>query len=264
MLPYQSALAALRDGRYYAKQAERPVALRTDSGVYLEIPGPAVLADVFALPWLLAGEREHYRSGAALLVRPRGSQDEPRPVDQRDLTPLLLRALKALPDLSSAEAGRPYRDLRRYLTEASPAARDGYLAKVISHTRRLLPEWRPPKAPKAPSGPARSAAERKAASRERARSDEEASAREWLEGFLSGWDGGEERPAPGSRWLAAELYDTAAEAIGDYAEDGEEREDGGAYRVPRQRVFYSVADELLGPRRRGAKGSAMAYTIPGA
>lgn len=268
-----SALVALRDGRYYAKKAERPLALKTDSGVYLEIPGPAKLADVFALPWLLSGA-DAYRSGSALLRRPKGSEDEPRPVPQADVAEELLAALEALPELTTQEAGRPYRDLYRYVREASPAARTKYLADVVTHTRRLLPEWRPPKAPKAPTGPAKSAAERVAESRERARREEEASARDWLRGFLTGWDGDTDVPAPGSRWLAAELYADAAEVIGDAVEDakeaiaeGDEPEtlpDGTPYRVPRQRVFYAVADELLGARRRGAKGSAMVYVIPGA
>lgn len=273
MLPYELALARLRDGRYYTKKAEKPVTLKTDSGVSLEIPGPAVLAEVYALPWLLASTREPFRLGSALLIRRKGSDDEPQPLDQRKLAPLLLGALAALPELDTIEAGRPYRDLRLFITEAAPATREKYLADVVAHTRRLLPEWRPPKVEEE-RPPAKTPAERLADHRERVRREEELSARDWLDNFLIGWGDDEISPAPGSRWLAADLYADAAEVIGDAVEDAKdairEKEepntlpDGTPYRVPRQRVFFAVADELLGARRRGAKGSAMVYVIPGA
>ncbi|MBT2531624.1 hypothetical protein J7E83_05710 [Arthrobacter sp. ISL-48] len=262
MLPYELALAALRDGRRYAKRAEQPVRLKTYSGASLEIPGPLLLAEVYALPWLRSGV-DAYRSGSALLTRPLESGLKPLALHQGALSDELLAALQRLPELATTQAGRPYRNLRLYLTEATPAARTAYLAQVVAHLRRLLPVYRPP-ASEEERTPAKTDAERKAASRERVRQAEEASAREWLKGFLTGWDGDVDTPAPGSRWIASELYETAAEVIGDYVEDEEEREDGGLYAVPRQRVFYAVADELLGARRRGAKGSAMLYLIPGA
>lgn len=262
MTPYELDLAALRDGRYYAKRAEKPVQLRTDSGVSLEVPGPAVLAEVYALPWLRS-RADAYRSGSALLTRPNGSEAEPLALHQGDLANDLLAALQRLPELGTTEAGRPYRDLRHYVTEASPAARSAYLGDVIAHTRRRLPEWRP-SASRVERGPAKTDAERKAASRERIRREEELSARDWLEGFLTGWDGDTEAPAPGSRWIASELYDMAAEAIEECIDVEEERLDGGAYFMPGKRVFYAVADELLGPRRRGAKGTNHVYVIPGA
>lgn len=262
MLPYELSLARLSDGRYYAAKAEKPVTLKTDSGVSLEIPGPAVLAETYALPWLRSGV-EAYRSGQAIQTRPHGSDAEPRATHLGELTQELLEALRRLPELPTAKAGRPYRDLRLFLTEASPAARDKYLADVIAQLRRLLPAYRPP-APTVERTPAKSAAERLAAHRERVRREEELSARDWLEGFLSGWGDDAEVPAPGSRMIASELYEMALEAIEEYVEVEDERSDGGAYVVPRQRVFYAVADSILGARRRGAKGSAMGYIIPGA
>lgn len=272
MLPYERNLAAFRDGRHYTKRAEKPVTLKTDSGVTLEVPGPRILAEVYVLPWLRSSVIA-YRSGAALLTRPIGSEEEPAAVHQGDLTKELLAALQSFPERTPSEAGRPYRDLRLFVTEASDGARSAYLGDVVTHTRRLLTEWRP-SASRVERGPAKTAAERKATSRERIRREEEPSARDWLEGFLSGWDGDVEAPAPGSRWIASELYGLAADAIGDAVEDADDARaakeepetlpDGTPYRVPRQRVFYAVADELLGARRRGAKGSAMVYVIPGA
>lgn len=267
MTPYERDLARLRDGRYYAKKAEKPVTLKTDSGVALEIPGPLVLAEVFALPWLRS-QVDAYRSGSALLTRQSGSDEMPKAIHQGDLATELLTVLQNLPELSTAEAGRPYRDLRLYVTEVSPAVRSAYLADVVAHTRRLLPQWRPP-APQVERAPAKTAAERKSAerksaSRERLRREQELSAREWLQGFLTGWDGDTEAPAPGSRWIASELYETAREAIAESIDLEDERLDGGAYVLPGKRTFYAVADELIGPRRRGAKGRTFVYVVPGA
>lgn len=250
MLPYETALAALHDGRYYSAKAERPVKLKTASGVSLEVPGPRLLASVYALPWLRA-RSSAYRSGSAILTRPAGSGEEPRPIHQGDLAKELLAALQSLPE--TPHAGRPYRDLRIFFVEASEAAQGAYLAATVDHLRRLLPVYRP-SAEKAPRAPAKSAAERKADQRERDRADEEASAREWLTAYL-------EDAEPGERVSAQELYEDAVDVIGDYIEDDEPREDGGTYRLPRQRVFFNVADEILGARRR-TNGSARFYMIP--
>lgn len=261
MLPYELSLAALTDGRYYAKKAEKPVTLKTDSGVSLEIPGPRVLAEVYALPWLHS-RVDAFRSGKAIHARPKGSETEPTAVHLGELANELLAALQRLPELITTEAGRPYRDLRLFLTEATPAARSAYLADVVAQLRGLLSAYRPPVS-REERPPAKTPAERKSAQRDRERHDEEASARDWIEGFLTGWGDDDEAPATGSRWVAAELYEIATEAIEEYMDACDPRPDGGDYAVPRQRVFYAVADELLGPRRRGAKGSAMVYVIPG-
>lgn len=251
MTTHEAALAALKDGRYYAAKAERPVKLKTDSGVSLEVPGPALLAATYALPWLLLGA-DAYKAGSALLTRPHGSDEDPAPIHQGELSEELLAALQRLPQ--DASAGRPYKDLRIFLTEASPAARSAYLADTIAHLRRLLPAYRPPKE-RAPRGPAKSTAERSAELRARVRREEELSAREWLEGYLEDAD-------PGERVVAEELFRECAETIEEFVDADEPREDGGAYAVPRQRVFYTVADEVLGSRRRGAHGSARVYLIP--
>jgi len=252
-----TALAGLRDGRFYSHPADKPVQLKTDSGAWLEIPGPRVLAQVYGVPWLLA-RVDAYRSGQALLTRPLGSTHEPSPVNQADLSDRLLQALNTLPEQSTA--GRPYNDLRRFLREATPARRNAYLAETVTQLRRLLPLWRPATS-RAPRGPAKSPAERSATHRERAKADELASAREWLENYLSDPD---DRPSPGARVIAHDLYEECADTLETFIDGDEEREDGGAYRVPRQRIFYAVADELLGPRRRGTNGSARVYLIPSA
>ncbi|TLM72417.1 hypothetical protein [Pseudarthrobacter sp. NamB4] len=110
MQPFERDLANLRDGRYYAKKAQRPVTLKTASGVALEIPGPAVLAEVYALPWLRS-RVDAYRSGSALLTRPIDISGEPTPIHQGELANELLAAIQQLPERTTTEAGRPYRDL---------------------------------------------------------------------------------------------------------------------------------------------------------
>lgn len=261
MLPHELTLANLHDGRYYSKKAEKPVTLKTDSGVSLEIPGPRILAQIYAVPWLDA-HRDAYRSGSAILTRPKGSTDEPEALHLEHLKKDMLAALHNLPELSTQEAGRPYRDLRVFITEATPGARTKYLTDVIAHLRSLLPTYRPPEGTPAERGPAKTAAERLASHRAKARHEEELSARDWLDSFLTGWDGDEAPPSPGSRWPAAGLYASAAKAIEDFVDCEEQRSDGGDYVMPRRRIFYAVADDLLGPRRRGPHGSAMLYTIP--
>lgn len=251
MNPYETALTALRDGRFYPKKADRPRTLKTDSGVSLEIPGPGLLAEIYALPWLRS-RATAYRSGSAILTRPLESDEEPRTIHQGRLSEELLGALQRLPQAPSA--GRPYKDLRLFLTEASAAAVSAYLVETVAHLRRLLPAYSP-RAEKAPRAPAKSAAERSAEHRARQRADEDASAREWLTAYL-------EDATPGERVVAEKLFQDCAEITELYVDGEEEREDGGSYRVPRQRVFYAVADELLGPRRRGAHGSARVYVIP--
>jgi hypothetical protein len=272
MLPYELSLARLSDGRYYAKKAEKPVTLKTDSGISLEIPGPRILAEVYALPWLRS-RVDAYRTGSAILTRPKGSDEEPLALRLHDLENELLAALQRLPERTTTEAGRPYRDLRLFVTEATPAARGKYLADVVAQLRGFLSAYRAP-ASREERPPAKTSAERKAAQRERERREEELSARDWLENFLIGWGDDAEAPAPGSRWNASELYADAAEVIGDAVEDAadairekdepETLPDGTPYRVPGKRVFFSVADELLGARRRGAKGTTHVYVIPGA
>ncbi len=79
-------------------------------------------------------------------------------------------------------------------------------------------------------------------------------------------------PAPETRITAADLHAQAVESIEGLAE--ERAQDGDVWpetaaeygypldpRAPRQRVFYPIADKLLGGRKRGAHGSALAYTI---
>lgn len=255
MNPQEAALAALRDGRLYSHAAEKPVKLKTESGVSLEIPGPRLLAQTYALPWLLA-RVEAYRVGSVILTRPLGSAQKPTRIHQGELSESLLEALETLPEDNTA--GRPYRDLRLFLTEATPGRRAAYLAETIAHLRRLLQLWRPIKE-RAPRGPGKTAVEHLAAHRERVKADELVSAREWLENYLGDPEG---RPAPGSRVVAHELHQECSETIATFIDGDEEREDGGSYRIPRQRIFYAVADEILGPRRRGANGSARVYLIP--
>ncbi|MET4620427.1 hypothetical protein ABIE18_001876 [Arthrobacter sp. 2762] len=262
MLPYETNLAALRDGRYHARRAHKPVTLKIESGVSLEIPGPRLLAEVFALPWITS-TADAYRSGAAILTRSQGSYDIPAPLHLGVLAENLQAALLQLPSLGPSQAGRPYRDLQIFLNEASSHFREQYLRNVVEQLRTLLPTWKEQAIlHQSRNGAPRTDAERKASSRARIREQEEASARSWLIGFLTGWDIDEEKPVPGERILAAALHEAAIGAIEDFIESEEVLEDGTPFRRPTQRVFYAVADQLLGPRRRGANGSAMSYTIP--
>jgi hypothetical protein len=255
----QDSLAALTDARFRERRSEQPVKGRLDVGVTYEIPGPRLLASAFALPWLV--ERfDVYRDGAALSLRAKGSTGAPTSVDQLALAEELRATLAALPERS--DAGRPYRDLRVFAAHALPGTVTNYLRDTVTAVRRLAPAWRPPQPPRPPRGPALTPAERKAAQRDRDRASEIASARWWLESLL---DEADDDLAVGERITAAALYELASDTLGDLADDAEPLDandpDGPIARVPGPRVFYAVADDLLGTRRRGAHG-AQTYVVP--
>lgn len=265
-----TALARLRDGD---PSDRKPFRLKLDSGLSIEAPSPRRLAEVFVVP-LLRERAEIYRQGAGLLKRPQGSADAPAPLPLADLASAIGRKLADLPELKTTDAGRPYRDARALALHGEPATVGAYLANVARAVVTLAPKYRRPAA-EVERPPAMTAAERKAAQRARDRAAEISSARWWLEGYLTGWDGDDEAPAPGSRVPAAELYDLAVDAIEETVDEYEGLMPGESWediaeednlperpRVPRRRIFYEVADELLGTRRRGAHGSALQYVIP--
>lgn len=225
------ALAALRDGN---ARDPKPLRLKLDSGLSIDAPGARYLADVYFLP-LLCRDRDVFRSGAAILARPTGSDAAPKPLNQQDLADELHAALLALPERSSAEAGRPYRDLRLFVAEAEPASVAAYVRDVVIGVRALAPVFRAPKA-RRERGPAKSAAELKAAQRERQRAQAKAAAEAWLLDYLKN------DAEPGARVLASDLYEIAESDNFSTAHFQASHEPG-----PRQ--FYAVADEVLGDRR---------------
>lgn len=256
-------LARLTDGGRYrhrsaAYETFKPP--RLDSGVTLELPGFATLAEAYIVP-MLRERFDVYRRGAAILTRPAGTDAEPQPLNQLALAQQLVEQFAALPPRE--DAGRPYKDLRLFATESLPGTRADYIGAAIRTARGQLPAWRPP-VERIERGPAKTPAERKAAQRARDRALEEASARAWLTGYLTGWDDEDEAPVAGSRVEAAELCADAIETIADYDADepiDEDDPDGPVYVIPSARTFYRVADELLGARRRRNDGSRF-YVIP--
>lgn len=249
------ALAALRDGD---RHDPKPFRLKLDTGLSIEAPSPKRLAEVFVLP-LLRAKRDVFRDGKALKARPKGSDAEPTALDLGEFAAKLRRKLAALPELGTADAGRPYGDVRLFVSEGNADRVEDYLAAVVRAAVTQSPRWRPP-APKTERAPARSRAVRLAAQREREKAVEEAVARDWLTGYLTGWDGDEEAPAPGDRVGAVELYAAAEDYVEEFIDAEIEFDDGTPYRVPRKSVFYRIADELLGERERASGGYF--YTIP--
>lgn len=225
------ALAALRDGN---ARDPKPLRLKLDTGLSIDAPGARYLADVFFLP-LLRQDRDVFRSGAVILARPSDSEAAPTPKNHQELAEELRAALLALPERSSAEAGRPYRDLRLFVAEAESSTVDAYLRDVITGVRLLAPTWRPPKV-RRERGRAKTGAELKAAQRERQRAQAKAAAEAWLLDYL------ENDAEPGARILAPDLYEIAES-------DAFSTPDFEAAHEPGPRQFYAVADEILGTRR---------------
>ncbi|HEX2894907.1 MAG TPA: hypothetical protein VHO29_12990 [Marmoricola sp.] len=81
----------------------------------------------------------------------------------------------------------------------------------------------------------------------------------WLKVFLHD----EDEPPELGPILAADLYARACAALEDFAEAGElvdeDDPESPRVRLPRRRVFFEVADRLLGPRRHTKRGAI--YTI---
>ncbi|GAA1795603.1 DUF2390 domain-containing protein [Planosporangium flavigriseum] len=247
-------LAALRDGGRAAKAADRPRRLKLDAGITVELPSPRVLARVYALP-ILSADAEVYARDLVIVRRQAGTAAEPQVTPSAILVDELRASLEALPDRD--DAGRPYRDLRIYLRDGDPVAVATYLYDTVKAARIAAPKWRPRverqerEAPKTPT-------ERQQESRPRLRAREIASA----ECFLQLW---QEDADPGDRIEAPELYEEAAEEIGQWVKDAKQKpvpyaKDVERYglpdkpRCPGPRTFYEVADKKLGPRVRGAQG----------
>ncbi|MGI5138475.1 hypothetical protein ACQEXA_28190 [Streptomyces sp. CA-106110] len=263
-----AALAALRDGGRATNVAtRRPVRMKLDAGTYdglsVELPGPDVLAEVWAAPFLSASHNV-FSSGAALLTRPAGSDATPSPAPVAAMVAVLRDGLAALPDRS--DAGRPYTDLRLFVTVADPANVSGYLVDVVRRVRMAAPKWSPPKADRLP---AKAAAERAADSRASRKAREDESSRTWLRSLYD--EDAELDIGPGDRVPATELYAHASGGIGswvewyeddpeDWAEEAEAEGLPTRPRIPSTHTFYSAADDVLGPRRR-VQG-IRTYTIP--
>jgi hypothetical protein len=250
-------LATLRRSRSYARRDEQPIRLKLDSGIAVELPGPRVLAEAYALP-RLRDSVDVFRAGQALLARPTGTSEAPTPANQLQLAADLGDALAALPRRD--DAGDFYRHLGYFMTEATPGRIQSYLRDVISALRILVPVWRPPAASQVRHRPM-TPTERKRAQRSRDRHAEILSARWWVLAALEDTDG----YSPGTRIVAADLYAQACAALSDLADDEEpiddDDPDSPTVSVPGRGVFYAVADEILGPRRRGNHG-AHTYVIP--
>lgn len=261
---YLDDLAVLRDnnGRRSLRRDEHPRTGRLDVGVHYEIPGPGVLAERFALPLLAERELDVFQRAGSLVSRPAGSDAAPTPLQADDVAEVLRCALLALPE--RADAGRQYRDVRLFIREGASATVSGYLADVVTATRLRAARWHQPKPRLRAAGSQRGNRERAADHRRRVAAQEETSARWWLTNFLGGWGGGDEAPEPGSRRLASHLFAEATECLaGVVAEFDDARADGEPWeeyaedegypprpRVPGRTRFYTIADEVLGPRRR--------------
>lgn len=249
-----AALAALKDGRRPGpRPGDRPRSRKLDSGLSLEWPGPRELASVFALP-LLRKTREFYRLGSALQARPVDDARPPEPLALPRVVEELRAAICALPALGTTESGRPYRDLRLLASEA-PGALDAYLWEVAVEVRRLSPVWKPPTKAPAPRPPAVPTAARVASHRQKVLDEKRASAVWWITKALH-----EGQLAPGVVVSAGDLWALAEDELDEL--DGAEDDEGAMTRLPGRTLFYSVADELLGARRREAHGTRNVYTIP--
>lgn len=238
----------------------RPFRVRLDSGLNLETPSAKRLAEVYALPYL-TGDRELYREGSAILARAKGSTAAPTPVPFADLADEIRASLSSLPEVPAAEAGDRYHDARLLVLHGDAGTVGAYVEAVVRAVRVRLPAYRPPR-PAAERGPALTPSEYVKRSRDKAARIEADSVRYWLADYLAGEIQDAPLPAPGETVPAAELFELASEGLADWALADDVMPSGELVRSPRRRVFYAVADEILGERHRVGKARTAVYTMP--
>lgn len=263
------ALAAISDASWGRRsRAYQPTRLRLDSGLWLDLPSPRHVAEVYSLP-SLTERQEVYRGASGVLARPHGASEPPTPLDARSLVEADLAALTDRDD-----ARRPYRDLRLFLEHAEPATRDAYLDAVTAALRTLAP--RPPRPPRVPSTDEPASApltpqERRARHATRTRTAEEQSARLVLAALVGARppfdspvaddlaDYLPEASEPGERLDLQAAHEAAVEAMSDLGGDTVD-ECGNVARAPGRSTFYAVARAMLGPDRRPAGGGRYVVT----
>jgi hypothetical protein len=222
-----------------------------DGGTMVRRLRPAELAEEWAAP-LLTADAELFRSGGALLSRPRGSSAEPVPVSVLDTADRLRDVLRA--PLPANTAGTLYADLHIYAAYGDPEVVRSYLADVVRAVRAAAPPYvdpNPTPEPPRPRRTGRSAEQRQADERERARTNR-AEVRDGTQddmrsaaGWMSVW---RELATPGAHPATA-VRRTYVEKV------------DAAGRTPVGRnMFYRVADEVCGPRKRRVSGPV--YVVP--
>ncbi|MGX4690736.1 hypothetical protein [Streptomyces sp. JNUCC 63] len=128
--------AALVDGRdrRHSVVARRPVLHKIYQGPSFELPGPQTLAEIW-FPVLNVGrDLRAYNYDLADLTKPVGA---PTLADYDQLADELQEHIAALPEDHSA--GRPYQDLRLFITEAQPTRVADYFMSVIKNLRKAAP-----------------------------------------------------------------------------------------------------------------------------
>jgi hypothetical protein len=243
------ALAAMpaRRGRDAAPLRAWRFRLDSDgSGIPVELPGADYLARLLDL------DLDAYRRRSAIVARPHGSEEEPEPLDLGALADGLRETLAALP--ARPDAGESYRDL--VLAAGTPSTTFGeYVRAVVRAFRDRLPEAPARPSVRRPSSTSsRTPAEVERERRARFRAEEEATSRyvlrRWQEtGALT----------PG-RYLATDLYGHAVTAVERAVAAGRTMPDGSPLAdTLRPRLFYAVADDVLGSRTRTRDGYV--YTV---
>lgn len=264
---YLDALARLSDTprniRRDGANVRRTVA-ESYGPVVLTLPSPRRLARALVMPTIREVREVYNRSGT--LVGRRNTADPLEPVNLGEpAIGALVQRLAELPDRNDARS--LYRNLRRLAT-LDPSAAAELIRKAVSVAHLEADAEPVPAAPAPARRPAATPLERDRAYRERKGHHERTSSAHYVRQFLTGWDGADDVPPVGSRVPAPELHASAKEAIAlavaeqrsasDLGEDWEEiaAEDGLPLspRVPGVRVFYEVADAVLGERRRTSAG----------
>jgi hypothetical protein len=229
--------------------------IRLDSGVQVYLPTAADFAALIEPN----PQRELFRRPGGISSRERGSDvlgDGMAAVTVEELSEALVAMCAALPQRD--DAGPAYISLRHLGVHEPDRLRRETVEAARAFRRSLPEEPKPHRERVEQPHTGKPAAQRMAEMRARVRRNEVESSAWYLEGFL-------EDAEPGERILGASLYEQASEAVEEMLDAGydlidEEDDDSAVYTVPGPRVFYGVADSMLGKRKRTAHG--VTYTVP--
>lgn len=258
MTPNLDALARLSARPKSSRRDEQPFRLRLDDlGRCLELPGPRALARTF-------DRADLHKGPAGILYRYDAAEEAATRLDLDALVDDVLAALIALP--ARPGASQAYADLRLALAHAEAAEVRLYIGKCVRALRTLVPEYRPPRAPRPePTEEHKRDAARLRVKhfREKAAAEERASSEWWLRVRHGTHTPGTRVAAP-VLWSAAradlsDLLDgTASEFWEDECTDDTAPE---RLRVPGRQTFYGEADRLYGKRTVGHRKTHH-YTLP--
>lgn len=272
-MTFQTRLHALRghEGAQSSRHADQKVTRciyvsdDDEHPVRLSLPGPRVMALHVVIPAMADGGEEPLRAPDGRLYLRTAAEDEMLLLTLAGLIDRIAKQLTELPEVSGAN--EPYANVAMLKHVREHDVRS-YANSIAEQVRVNAKKFAGPDKVKRKLRGTTPAKVRKAKSRADRREREEMTVRAFLIDFMQ-FD-------PPEVITTTELYAAFKERYDDWMAclitpkdidnwlDGDHEEEGGPECIPAlagKKVFYSVADEVIGPRRRGRGGTTTTYRI---